>query len=505
MGRILVSAVLIFCSLALVNYDRGIKDTSSDFWEQALDAGFGSSLHQKDEQIYLARDVSALTSRDSDTNSSAIALSEINQTAGWGYCSDCFVEFSLPYSSQQEDYGNSGVPFFSPRPRIAKLRRHGGRISIGVGVAEPERSNISVARKVVFKVGVAVNSNITRFSIDVFEAAVRLVPYEITYKLIFFDGSSDELINKVARETYDVAIGDIVITRSRNQHVDFSPPYLEPGFMMVAKAKTKDLNKFWWFLSPFTAQMWLIIAALNVLIGLVIWVIESQYEDGPNFLEALFLLQRRPGRNTLARIMVTVRVFMLLILTQVYTTVLTNSLLDPSVLDFNSLRQTNSVIGCDRQSQAIWYLVNVLGFNRRNVKVIASFADYKEALYSGSIKAAFLFTPYAKILLANYCQDLIEINPTYGNNLGGLRFVFPKGSLLANDIADAILKLERTGELQHMEDQISASFDCSRKPFEDARAQNVGAGSFMGVFVLCGELHIAEKQEEFRRCGVDIK
>ncbi|KAL4388506.1 hypothetical protein GQ457_09G010560 [Hibiscus cannabinus] len=200
MGRILVSAMLIFCSLALINYDRGIRDTSSDFWEQALDPGFGSSLHQKDEQIYLARDVSALTSLDSDTNSSAIALSEINQTAGWGYCSDCFVEFSFPYSSQQEDYGNSGVPLFSPRPRIAKLRRHGGRISIGVGVAEPERSNISVAGKAVFKVGVAVNSNITRFSIDDFEAAVRLVPYEITYKLISFDGSSDELINKVARE-----------------------------------------------------------------------------------------------------------------------------------------------------------------------------------------------------------------------------------------------------------------------------------------------------------------
>ncbi|KAK8556766.1 hypothetical protein V6N12_003161 [Hibiscus sabdariffa] len=208
-------------------------------------------------------------------------------------------------------------------------------------------------------------------------------------------------------KTYDVAIGDMVTTRSRDQHVELSPSYLEPGFMMVVKTKTKDLNKFWWFLSPFTPQMWLIIAALNVLIGVIIWVIESQYEDGPNFVEAPFLLQ-----------------------------------------------------------------------------------NYKEALDSGSIKAAFLLTPYAKILFAKYCHDFIEINPTYGNNPEGYRFVFPKGSLLANGIAYAILKLERNGELQHMEDQISASFKCSRKPVEDATIQNVGVGSFMGVFVLFGGVSI---------------
>ncbi|KAK8637348.1 hypothetical protein V6N13_064771 [Hibiscus sabdariffa] len=351
MGGIMVSAMLIFCSVALVNCNRGIRDTTgwgecsaSDFWEQAN---------------------MALTSLDTDTNSTAIALSEIKQTAGWGRCSDCFVDFSFPCSSQQEDYGNSGGQYL---------------------------------RLDVFKVGVAVNSNITRFPIDVFEATVRLLPYEITYKLISFDGLSDELIDKVTRETYDVAIGDMVTTRSRDQHVELSPSYLEPGFMM-----------------------------------------------------------------------------------------------------------TNSVIGCDGRSQTIWYLVKVLGFNRRNVKIIASFADYKEALDSGSIKAAFLLTPYAKILFAKYCHDFIEINPTYGNNPEGYRFVFPKGSLLANGIAYAILKLERNGELQHMEDQISASFKCSRKPVEDATIQNVGVGSFMGVFVLFGELHIVEKQEEFRRCGVDIK
>ncbi|KAK8476914.1 hypothetical protein V6N11_013833 [Hibiscus sabdariffa] len=130
MGGIMVSAMLIFCSVALVNCNRGIRDTTgwgecsaSDFWEQAN---------------------MALTSLDTDTNSTAIALSgysiptvytltncnseiiwfstmlvfcclamvncdtEIKQTAGWGRCSDCFVDFSFPCSSQQEDYGNSG-------------------------------------------------------------------------------------------------------------------------------------------------------------------------------------------------------------------------------------------------------------------------------------------------------------------------------------------------------------------------------------------------------------
>lgn len=116
----------------------------------------------------------------------------------------------------------------------------------------------------------------------------------------------------------------------------------------------------------------------------------------------------------------------MLIMCQTYTsylnTLLANSQQEPSI-DVNSMKWRNAAIGCDGQSQTIYYLVKVLGFKRRNIRVIASIDNYAEALSSGNIKAAFLLTPYAEVLLAKHCADLTEIKPTYDYNLGGFGFV----------------------------------------------------------------------------------
>lgn len=45
-------------------------------------------------------------------------------------------------------------------------------------------------------------------------------------------------------KTFDVAVGDIVTTAGDYQPVEFSLPYLEPGFMMVVKAKSNELKNF---------------------------------------------------------------------------------------------------------------------------------------------------------------------------------------------------------------------------------------------------------------------
>ncbi|KAK8495034.1 hypothetical protein V6N12_073657 [Hibiscus sabdariffa] len=158
---------------------------------------------------------------------------------------------------------------------------------------------------------------------------------------------------------------------------------------------------------------------------------------------------------------------------------------EPSILDVDSLRWTNSVVGCDGQSQTIFHLVKVLGFKRSNIRITASFNDYEQALSSGSIKAAFLSTPYAKVLLAKHCTDFTEIKSTHDYDLGGFGFVFPKGSHLASDISAAILELEENGKLLQLEEQMPDVFYCSRGQFEDASIQSVGPRPFYGIFILC--------------------
>lgn len=126
--------------------------------------------------------------------------------------------------------------------------------------------------------------------------------------------------------------------------------------------------------------------------------------------------------------MIIVWLFVMLILTQVYTNMITTMLRssqqgEPSISNVDSLRHTNAAIGCDGQSQTIWHLVKVLGFKRRNIRTIASMNDYEEALSSGRIKTAFLLTPYAKVFLAKHCAHFTEIKSTHPFNLGGFGFV----------------------------------------------------------------------------------
>ncbi|OMO56677.1 Ionotropic glutamate receptor [Corchorus capsularis] len=328
---------------------------------------------------------------------------------------------------------------------------------VGTARAEFRRqeSTSRPARKAVLRIGVPVRSNITKFvgvssdhnrithitgfSVDVFEAAVRRLPYKITYNLIPFHGSSDELVKNVAHK-------------------------------------------------PFTPGMWLTLVALSLFSGFVIWIIERQDEDGPNLLEALFFLHRVQLRNNASSIVNVLWLFLVLILTQTYTNVLTTELTSSQSEMFNidSLKRTNAVIGCDGQSQSILYLVKVLGFKRRNIRTIASFDDYENALSTGNIKAAFLLMTYAEVLLAKHCTDFTEIILPYSYNLGGFGFVFPKGSPLASDISVAILELEESGELQLMEEEMPSFSDCSGKLFEDSTTRSIGPSSFIGPFVLMG-------------------
>ena len=92
---------------------------------------------------------------------------------------------------------------------------------------------------------------------------------------------------------------------------------------------------------------------------------------------------------------------------------ITSSETESSCLDIENLKITNAIIGCDEDSIIFRYLVEVIGFQRKNIKHIAlsSIDDYAKALSSENIKAAFFLTPYADVFLAKYCNDFRSWHP----------------------------------------------------------------------------------------------
>lgn len=79
-------------------------------------------------------------------------------------------------------------------------------------------------------------------------------------------------------QKFDAAIGDIAITMSRTQTLDFTQPFIESGLVILAPVK-KHITNSWAFLQPFTLGMWCVTGLSFLVVGVVIWVLEHRIND----------------------------------------------------------------------------------------------------------------------------------------------------------------------------------------------------------------------------------
>ncbi|KAB2030189.1 hypothetical protein ES319_D05G213700v1 [Gossypium barbadense] len=301
-------------------------------------------------------------------------------------------------------------------------------LKIGV----PARGAFNLFVKVSYDQGIN-GSYVTGFSVEVFEAVVKRLPYRLPYVLVPFYGSYDDMVEQVYIKDLDAAVGDTEIMAYRYQYAEFSQPYLESGLIMVVTAKPDKSKERWVFLETFTRRMWLITIAMHTFIGFVIWLIE--HAENPNLtrfgavlwfsVTVLFFEHRGPLRSNLSRFVLAPWLFAILIISAGFTASLTSMLtishLQPSVSDIDTLLRTNASVGCNRNSFIVGYLINVLGFKPKNIRKIDSINDYPDAFRNGDIQAAFFVVPHAKVFLAKYCKGFTMTGPTF--KLGGFGFV----------------------------------------------------------------------------------
>ncbi|XP_043700312.1 glutamate receptor 3.2-like [Telopea speciosissima] len=176
--------------------------------------------------------------------------------------------------------------------------------------------------------------------------------------------------------------------------------------------------------------------------------------------------------------------FVVLIVTAFFTASLTSrmtvSQLEPAVVDIDFLKTANAAVGCNGNSFIVSYLIDVLGFKPESTKKIASIDDYPLALSSGDIKAAFFVE-----LQANALQGYTKAGQKY--TLGGFGFAFKKGSPLAFDISEAILKLIEKGKLEHLQRNFLYPSNCST-----SRTDVTGTHSLLsGIFTITGVVSAA--------------
>ncbi|PQM41927.1 glutamate receptor 2.7 [Prunus yedoensis var. nudiflora] len=126
-------------------------------------------------------------------------------------------------------------------------------VEIGVPVKVAFTEFVKVAKNLSTN-----TTDVTGFSIDVFKAALEVLPYDLPFDFIPFakpDGTSagtyNDLVYQVYLEKFDAVVGDITITANRSLYVDFTMPYTESSVVMVVPIVDSGSKNAWVFLKPF--------------------------------------------------------------------------------------------------------------------------------------------------------------------------------------------------------------------------------------------------------------
>eukprot|EP00250_Pteridium_aquilinum_P021124 c25034_g1_i2 orf=601-3321(-) len=344
------------------------------------------------------------------------------------------------------------------------------------------------------------------FCIDVFQSALRYLPYGVPYTFVLYGADStpvyDDMIDQLANKVYDAVVGDVTITTKRMQKVDFTQPYTESGLVVVVPMRESHSSYAWAFLRPFNATMWLTTLAFFVFTGVVVWLLEHKknrdFRGHPKkqcvtvlwfTFSTLFFAQREKTKSTLGRLVVIIWLFVVLIITSSYTANLTSILtvqqLTPTIQGINSLQTTNVPIGYQTGSFARDYLIS-LNIAKERLKPLPSIDAYAEALTlgpnRGGVAAIVDELPYVQVFLSTQCAFTIA-----GQEFtkGGWGFAFPKDSELAVDMSTAILTISENGQLQKIHDTWIPTEKCASN-VSQVDSNQLSLSSFWGLFLITG-------------------
>ncbi|XP_047342120.1 glutamate receptor 3.4-like isoform X2 [Impatiens glandulifera] len=371
---------------------------------------------------------------------------------------------------------------------------------------------IGVPNRVGYKEFVAKDNNsplgVKGYCIDVFEAAINLLPYAVPHSYILYgDGSRNpsynNLVYDVAENKYDVAVGDVTITTNRTRIVDFTQPFMESGLVVVAPVKENE-SSAWAFLQPFTLQMWCVTGIFFLFIGAVVWILEHrtnhEFRGSPRqqlvtifwfSFSTMFFAHRENTGSALGRLVLLLWLFVVLIINSSYTASLTSILtvqqLTSRIEGLDSLIAGTDPIGIQDGSFAYNYLVGELNIAASRIKSLKNQQDYINNLElgpkQGGVAAIVDELPYIELLMYNTRCKFRTVGQEFTKS--GWGFAFQRDSPLAEDMSTAILQLSENGDLQRIHDKWLSKETCSSQD-NQIDVSRLSLRSFWGLFLVCG-------------------
>ncbi|KAJ1389245.1 Solute-binding protein family 3/N-terminal domain of MltF [Sesbania bispinosa] len=370
---------------------------------------------------------------------------------------------------------------------------------------------IAVPHRISYLEFVAKDKNppgVRGFCIDVFEAAINLLPYPVPRQYILYGNGErnpnyNELVNQVALNNYDAAVGDVTIVPNRTRVLDFTQPFMESGLVVVVPVKEIKSSP-WAFLKPFTAQMWCVTGAFFLFVGAVVWILEHRHN--PEFrgkpkkqlmtvfwfsFSTMFFSHRENTVSGLGRLVLIIWLFVVLIINSSYTASLTSILtvqqLSSQIEGIDSLISGTQPIGIQEGSFARKYLIDELNIQESRIVTLKDQQAYVDALTrgpkGGGVVAIVDELPHIELFMSNTNCKFRTVGQEFTKS--GWGFAFQRDSPLAVDMSTAILQLSENGDLQKIHDKWLLKHECSTQ-LDDVDSNKLSLSSFWGLFLICG-------------------
>ncbi|GAB4824957.1 hypothetical protein Ancab_007829 [Ancistrocladus abbreviatus] len=372
---------------------------------------------------------------------------------------------------------------------------------------------IGVPYRVSFKEVVSKDKDppgVSGFCIDVFEAALNLLPYPVPHNYVLYgDGLRNpefsDIVNDVAQNKYDAVVGDITITTNRTRIVDFTQPFMESGLVIVAPVK-ESKSSAWAFLEPFTVQMWCVTGASFLFVGAVVWILEHRKNTefrGPPWQQLMTILWKSgkvlawglPDHGHCYDGML-IEVDASDSAGSAFQRCSSHKRLPPGLLSTGE----NTVSPLGRMVVVIWlfvdgsfarkYLVDELNILESRIVNLGPHA-YASALQrgpkNGGVAAIVDELPYIELFLSSVNCRYKIVGQEFTKS--GWGFVFQRDSPLAVDMSTAILQLSENGNLQRVHDKWLKKSACSTTA-DQVEENRLSLISFSGLFLICGTASI---------------
>ncbi|KAH0853846.1 hypothetical protein HID58_092834 [Brassica napus] len=390
-------------------------------------------------------------------------------------------------------------------PKGWEVPTDGKKIKVGVPVKQGFFNFVEVTTNPITNVTTAKG-----YAIDIFEAALKKLPYSVIPRYYRIESPEDNynyLVHQVYDGTLDAVVGDITITANRSMYVDFTLPYTESGVSMLVPLRDNENKNTWVFLKPWSLDLWITTGCFFVLIGFIVWLFEHRvnsdfrgpphHQIGTSFwfsFSTMVFAHREKVVSNLARFVVIVWCFVVLVLTQSYTANLTSFLtvqrLEPRATSVEDLIRNGESVGF-QHGAFVKDTLKGLGFKESQLKSFGSAEKCDELLSNGTSKggiaAAFDEVAYLKAILSKYCSKYAIVEPSF--KTAGFGFAFPKNSPMTGDVSRAILNLTQGEEMAGIENKwfnrLSLASECP-DPKTALSSNRLSLSSFWGLFLIAG-------------------